>query len=192
MRPRIPNNGPEMTLGDLWSLLADFAEYNSRSAEGTVYTVTNTAGPTLANLFTQVIPAPVEAAPTGYEWALRAEFTGNVEILAPTTNSLFVLQLEVLAALPATWVTLAAGESGAVVSQLATASVPAVGEYESIGIHATRTLATLPLPAAATQSVRVAWGISGTGSSARFESGTEDETGGWDMTVKWVLEPVVV
>jgi hypothetical protein len=189
MRPRIPNNGPPMTLADLWPLLQDFAEINSRSTEGVANTISSTSGPVMAALTTQFIDAPTQAAPDGYEWALRAEFTGNCEILAPSTNTLFVLQLEVLEAAPNTWQALSDQDSGGVTTQLLFASVPAVGEHESIAVHATRTLASLPLPLAATQTIRVAWGIQGASSTARFESGSEVETGGWDLTVKWVLQP---
>ena len=70
-------------------------------------------------------------------------------------------------------------------------AVPAVGEREVIALHATCPLSQLPDPDLPVQSVRLLWQMLADGptGSARYESQSENETGGLDFTVMWVLQP---
>lgn len=192
MRPRVSNSGPELTLAEFFPLLAPWlVEYNTRSTAGEPDELTSGVG-AQATLSQIVVPTPTLVLPTGYTWALRAEFTGNVEALvdAETTASM-QHTLQVLTETPGDWETVSPTDTGRSRIALDGDEVPGTGEYESIGLHATCPLASLPAPSLATQTVRIQWALLAAGATAsmRYATDVENETGGWDFTVKWVIEP---
>lgn len=192
MRPRVSNSGPELGLDAFFPLLAPWlVEYNTRSTAGVADELQSgvAAQTTLSQI---VIPTPTLVLPAGYTWALRAEFTGNVEALVDTgTTASMQHTLQVLTATPGDWETVSPTDSGRSVVALDGDDVPGTGEYESIGLHATCPLASLPNPELASQTVRIQWALLAAGATAdiRYATDAENETGGWDFTVKWVVEP---
>lgn len=191
MRPRISNSGPELVLADIFGELGPWlVEQNTRSTAGTPNEYE--AGVTTNPLLTQiVIPTPTATPPAGYHWGLRAEFTGNLEVLVPGDSSaLLEHSLQVLTGTPGVWRGLSTTGSGELHTPLDETLVPVTGEYESINLHAVCPLDDLPVPAAATQTVRLAWSLSsGDEASMRYATGVENNTGGWDFTVKWIIAP---
>jgi hypothetical protein len=192
MRPRVSNSGPELTFSDFSDLLLPWlVEYNTRSTAGEADELTSgvAAQTTLSEI---VVPVPTLVLPTGFTWALRAEFTGNVEALVDTgTTASMQHTLQVLTATPGDWETLSPADTGRSVVPLDGDDVPGTGEYESIGLHATCPLASLPDPALTSRTVRIQWALLAAGATAsiRYATDAENETGGWDFTVKWVVEP---